>query len=148
MSSSSPWIEPTGPEGGEAEPPFPLLRRAGDKADAEAEQHESADNDDESARRLEVGTIEVLVRLTDGDVVLVGRFADVDEAKECAEGLVESLGDGERRWPFVSGRFLRPGAIVSIDINENGPKWTGSAGRAASWSSAQQRAGASELNRE
>jgi hypothetical protein len=142
VSSSSPWIEPTGPDGGEADPPFPLLRRAGDTADAENSQQEPAD-DDEGSRRLEVGTIEVLVRLTDGDVVLVGRFADVEEAKECAEGLVESLGDGERRWPFVSGRFLRPGAIVSIDINENGPKWTGSAGRAASWGTAQQRADSS-----
>jgi hypothetical protein len=142
VSSSSPSIEPTGPDGGEADPPFPLLRRAGDTADAENAQQEPGD-DDENSRRLEVGTIEVLVRLTDGDVVLAGRFADVEEAKECAEGLVESLGDSERRWPFVSGRFLRPGAIVSIDINENGPKWTGSAGRAASWSTAQQRAASS-----
>ena len=142
MSSSRPWIEPTPPEGGEAEPAFPLLRRAAPQDGAENPPHESAE-DDEQSRRPEVGTIEVLVRLTDGDVVLVGRFADVEEAKECAEGLVESLGDGERRWPFVSGRFLRPGAIVSVDINENGPKWTGSAGRAASWGAAQQRAGAS-----
>jgi hypothetical protein len=142
VSSSRPWIDPTASHGGEAEPPFPLLRRAGAPAGAENAQHDSAE-DEEQSRRPEVGTIEVLVRLTDGDVVLVGRFADVEEAKECAEGLVESLGDGERRWPFVSGRFLRPGAIVSVDINENGPKWTGSAGRAASWGAAQQRADAS-----
>jgi hypothetical protein len=142
VSSSSPWIEPTESDTAEAQPAFPLLRSPGAQPDAESAPNESAE-DEEQSRRLEVGTIEVLVRLTDGDVVLVGRFAEVDEAKECAEGLVESLGDGERRWPFVSGRFLRPGAIVSIDINENGPKWTGSAGRAASWGAAQQRAGAS-----
>ena len=142
MSSSNPWIEPTGPDGGEPEPAFPLRRRAA-PTEADVPQPVAGEDADEQARRLEVGTVEVLVRLTDGDIVLVGRFADPEEAKEAAEALVESLSDGEQRWPFVGGRFLRPAAIVSIDVNENGPKWTGSADRAASWARAQQRGGAS-----
>ena len=134
MSSSSPWIEPTQPgDRAHDAPEFPLLRRAGDEAAVADLRQESDHENDGHSRRPELGTVEVLVRLTDGDVVLAGRFGDVEEAKECAEALVESLNDGAQRWPFVSGRFLRPGAIVSIDVNDNGPKWTGSADRAATW---------------
>ncbi len=130
MSSSSPWIDPTSRDPASADPAFPLLRRAGG-ADEAASAHEESEAD--RARKPEVGTVEVLVRLTNGEAVLVGRFAEVDEAKDCAESLMENLGNGAGPWPFIGGRFLRPEAIVSIDINASGPKWTGSADRATSW---------------
>ena len=129
MSSSNPWSDEARDERA-VEPLYPL-RRVGDGGD-----HGAADHDEEQDQAAhDVGTIEVLVRLTTGDTVLVGRFGDFEDAKVCAEALVQSLGQGEQQWPFVAGRFLRPGAIVSIDVSTHGPKWTGSADRAASWRS-------------
>jgi hypothetical protein len=137
VSSSNPWSDL--PEENETpEPAYPLLRRASDQQPQTAAPGQPGED---VSGRAEVGTIEVIVRLIDGDAVLVGRFGDVEDAKECAEGLVESLGGDERQWPFVGGRFLRPAAIVSIDVNESGPKWAGSPDRAASWTRAQQRLG-------
>ena len=136
MSSSNPWSDL--PQDGDApEPAYPLLRRASDQQGETAPSDHAA----EEAGRADVGTIEVIVRLTDGDSVLVGRFGEFEDAKECAEGLVQSLTGNDRQWPFVGGRFLRPEAIVSIDVNESGPKWAGSPDRAASWAKAQQRLG-------
>ena len=137
MSSSNPWADL--PQDGDApEPAYPLLRRASDQ---QPDPAASDPTGEDSSGRPEVGTIEVIVRLTDGDAVLVGRFGDFEDAKECAEGLVQSLSGNENQWPFVGGRFLRPAAIVSIDVNESGPKWAGSPDRAASWAKAQQRLG-------
>ena len=126
MSSSNPWSDEA-PEERAVEPLYPL-RRVGDAGDQGAAGQD--EEQDQAAR--DVGTIEVLVRLTNGDTVLVGRFGDFEDAKVCAEALVQSVGQSEQQWPFVAGRFLRPGAIVSIDVSTHGPMWTGSADRAAS----------------
>jgi hypothetical protein len=129
VSSSSPWLEPAEPDGPRPLAEAGLLRRSGAGGGPEPDIH--------AERRSEIGTIEVVVRLVDGDRALVGRFYEPDEAKQCAEGLVQSLGGRNGSWPFVGGRFLRPEAIVSIDVVESGPKWTGSAERAASWTARQ-----------
>ena len=60
----------------------------------------------------------VVVRLSNDEVVDVDTFDGVPEAKTRALELVEQLGHGDDRWPFVHGRFLRPDAVVSVDIVE------------------------------
>ena len=137
MSSSKPWIDASADGESGPEPPYPLLRRASG-SQPESPTPEVGSEEDAGARP-DVGTIEVIVRLTGGDAVLVGRFGDFEDAKDCARGLVESLREDEKEWPVVNGRFLRPAAIVSIDINEHGPKWTGSSDRASSWAARERR---------
>jgi hypothetical protein len=66
------------------------------------------------------GTLyEVAVRLANGERVEAGTFQELGAAKEAAKALmaqVAAAGQGE--WPFVSGRFLKPDTIVSVDIAE------------------------------
>jgi hypothetical protein len=62
-----------------------------------------------------VASFAVSVRLESGERVAVGTSDSFERATELARGLVETLSTtGE--WPFVSGRFIRPAGIVSIDI--------------------------------
>ena len=58
----------------------------------------------------------VLVRLTTGERVDCGSFEDRRSAHTRALELMRELReDGE--WPFVAGRFVRPEAVVSIDLD-------------------------------
>lgn len=58
----------------------------------------------------------VLVRLTTGERVDCGSFEDRQSAHTRARELMRELReDGE--WPFVAGRFVRPEAVVSIDLD-------------------------------
>jgi hypothetical protein len=63
------------------------------------------------ARRL-------VVRLLGGEELELGVFDDRDDAVEAAQELASRFAraeaDGE--WPEVDGRFLRPGAIASVDV--------------------------------
>ncbi|HYM64601.1 MAG TPA: hypothetical protein VES61_07970 [Gaiellaceae bacterium] len=60
---------------------------------------------------------EVVVRLTDGEVVSAGSFPSGDMAKDAAKILTRQIAsspDGE--WPEIGGRFVRPDLIVSVDV--------------------------------
>ena len=57
----------------------------------------------------------VSVRLESGERVAVVTAESLEHATELGRGLVETL-SASGEWPFVAGRFIRPGAIVSIDI--------------------------------
>jgi hypothetical protein len=62
---------------------------------------------------------EVTVRLTNGERVEAGVFPGLGEAKEGAKALMAQVAAaGQSEWPFVSGRFLKPDTIVSVDIAE------------------------------
>ena len=85
----------------------------------------------EAAHALAGETVRVVVRLSDGGQVSVGTYADTDAARTAAEELIATLSDDDATWPFLGGRYLRPDAIVSIDlIEDSSPRWTGSTGRA------------------
>jgi hypothetical protein len=58
----------------------------------------------------------VLVRLENGERIEVGAFDGFEAAKERARGLMAEL-QQSTDWPFLSGRFVRPEAIVSIDVD-------------------------------
>jgi hypothetical protein len=62
----------------------------------------------------------VLIRLTNGDRVDAGDFSDLEGAKQHAKSLMSQVADAESGdWPYVSGRFLKPDTIVSVDIAEH-----------------------------
>ncbi len=58
----------------------------------------------------------VLVHLTNGERVEAGRFPHVAAARARAEEIVKALSDPDGTWPFYGGRYLRPDAIVSVDL--------------------------------
>lgn len=69
-------------------------------------------------------TVRVMIRLTDGDQIDAGGYSTNEQAIERARALIgsiESQSGGE--WPFLSGRFLRPETIVSIDLIEERPRF-------------------------
>jgi hypothetical protein len=48
-----------------------------------------------------------------------GDFADQESAKQEAKTVMAQIVDADSgEWPFVSGRFLKPDTIVSVDIAE------------------------------
>jgi Type II secretion system (T2SS), protein E, N-terminal domain len=62
----------------------------------------------------------VLIRLTNGERVDAGDFPDLEAAKQHAKSLMGQVADADQGdWPFVSGRFLKPDTIVSVDIAEH-----------------------------
>ncbi len=74
----------------------------------------------------------VVLRLVDGDRIEAESFAGESDAHGCAEGYVSELGKGI--WPKVGQRWVRPDAVVSVDVVfDEQPRWTGSTGRANSW---------------
>ena len=61
----------------------------------------------------------VAIRLVDGEFVEVTTAADEDAAHARAREVVADLSHPrEGDWPFYGGRFLRPDAIVSVDVVE------------------------------
>ena len=74
----------------------------------------------------------VLLRLRDGEAVEVGTFVTAVEASTRAQEVVQQIAkaEGDASWPFFGERYLRPDAIVSVDLLEESPdKWLGSAVR-------------------
>jgi hypothetical protein len=64
-------------------------------------------------------TIHVKVRLSDGDLIDAGAFTDNEAAKAHGRTLIQSISAGDSGdWPFLAGRFVRPGMVVSIDLTE------------------------------
>jgi hypothetical protein len=92
------------------------------------------------ANELQVGTkepavvgdvVHVVVRLTDGDRIVAGSFDSADQAHERAKELQSDFSSADTVWPLVDGRYLRPQAVISIDlVAEEHRRWGGSADRA------------------
>ena len=65
--------------------------------------------------------VRLVLRLRDGDRVEAGEFADSGAAMEGAQEVIEQLtAAAATSWPFYAGRFIRPDAIVSVDLVEAG----------------------------
>jgi MshEN domain len=61
----------------------------------------------------------VTIRLANGERVDAGVFDGEDAARQEARTVMAQVADAESgEWPFVSGRFLKPDTIVSVDITE------------------------------
>jgi hypothetical protein len=59
----------------------------------------------------------VAVRLSNGELITAGEATGVDGAEALAQVVVADVAtaDGES-WPYVSGRYIRPESVVSVDI--------------------------------
>ena len=107
---SVPELPPAKPE---PQPTEPELERA----PAPVDRASSYDGD---AREAPRPTFRVLVRLSQSERVEVGTFPNLRAAEARAKEFMRQIADhGPDEWPFVSGRFLRPEAIVSVDIAES-----------------------------
>lgn len=74
--------------------------------------------------------VTVVVRLVDGDRIVTGTHADSEAAQRSAEELLRKFSQGDSDWLFVEGRYLRPQAVVSVDlVEEEHRRWGGSADR-------------------
>jgi hypothetical protein len=60
----------------------------------------------------------VVIRLSGAEPVEAGAFDAVGEAKDRAFEIVGQLTSEDGSWPYFRGRYLRPDAIVSVDIVE------------------------------
>ena len=58
----------------------------------------------------------VVVRLSDGETILVAMAPSLERATELARGWVERLDVHDGSWPQIGERFIRPDAIVSVDV--------------------------------
>lgn len=59
----------------------------------------------------------VVVRLRDGETILVGGSPSYEDALVLAQKTILELGDvDEGEWPMLGDRFINPDAIVSVDV--------------------------------
>jgi hypothetical protein len=61
-------------------------------------------------------TFRVFARLSNGERIEVGTHGDEAAAKAEATALMRFLRESGGDWPFLDGRFVRPEAIVSVDV--------------------------------
>ncbi len=59
----------------------------------------------------------VVIRLRDGETILVGGTPSYDAALVLAQKTIARLADvNNGEWPMLGDRFLNPDAIVSVDV--------------------------------
>jgi hypothetical protein len=59
----------------------------------------------------------VVVRLRDGETILVGGSPSYEDALVLAQKTILELGDvKDGEWPMLGDRFINPDAIVSVDV--------------------------------
>lgn len=58
----------------------------------------------------------VVVRLRDGESILIGGAPDYERALVLAQKTILKLEADEGEWPMFGDRFVNPEAIVSVDV--------------------------------
>jgi hypothetical protein len=63
-------------------------------------------------------TRRVVVRMHGGEDLELGRVEGRDPAVQMARDMVRTIenAEGVGEWPLIGDRFLRPGSIVSVDV--------------------------------
>ncbi len=56
------------------------------------------------------------IRLSTGERIDASAYTNLNEARTGAEDLVKRLSGDSRVWPSFGGRYIRPEAIISIDV--------------------------------
>jgi hypothetical protein len=75
----------------------------------------------------------VVLRLADGERLEVDAFRGEAEAVDGARTVVNQIAS-EATWPFFAGRFIRPEAIISVDLVQlEATRWLGSSARAGAF---------------
>ncbi len=66
---------------------------------------------------LQLDQRRVVVRLRDGETILVGGVPSYERGLVLAQKTIAQLGDvKEGEWPMLGDRFINPDAIVSVDV--------------------------------
>ena len=66
---------------------------------------------------LGLGQRRVVVRLRDGETILIGGSPSYEDALVLAQKTILELADvGKGEWPMLGDRFINPDAIVSVDV--------------------------------
>ena len=126
MSTPFPTSFPAGPSTPAAQPiPLPVslpVASAGTAPErAVVELHPApapiaAGRSDSAPAPALSGTFRVFAHLAHGDRIEVGTHETESAAKAEATALMRFLRDERGDWPFLGGRFVRPEAIVSVDV--------------------------------
>jgi hypothetical protein len=58
----------------------------------------------------------VVIRLRDGETILVGGTPTYEDALVLAQKTITKLDVREGEWPMLGDRFINPDAIVSVDV--------------------------------
>src|SRR5829696_8920306 len=58
----------------------------------------------------------VVIRLRDGETILVGGAPSYEQALVLAQKTITKLAVREGEWPMLGDRFINPDAIVSVDV--------------------------------
>jgi hypothetical protein len=58
----------------------------------------------------------VVIRLRDGETILVGGTPSYEEALVLAQRTITKLEVRDGEWPMLGDRFINPDAIVSVDV--------------------------------
>lgn len=58
----------------------------------------------------------VVIRLRDGETILIGGAPSYEEALVLAQSTILRLDAPEGEWPMLGDRFINPNAIVSVDV--------------------------------
>lgn len=58
----------------------------------------------------------VVIRLRDGETILVGGAPSYEQALVLAQKTISKLEVREGEWPMLGDRFINPDAIVSVDV--------------------------------
>jgi hypothetical protein len=121
--AAAPTPSPTPPAPAPAPPaavaePSARLAEAPAPVAPPAEPAASAPTADPEPRATAVRA-EVFVRLTSRERISAGSFARRDLAETRARELMDKL-EGHGDWPNIDGRYVRPDAVVSIDVELSG----------------------------
>jgi len=88
------------------------------------------------AAEAEVNEFKVFLRVADGERVEAAVYTTEPEAHRHAEQMMAAAAAATTtaKWPRIGDRYFRPETIISIDVERSdAPRWTGSTGRATSW---------------
>lgn len=58
----------------------------------------------------------VVIRLRDGETILVGGTPSYERALVLAQKTIAKLDVRDGEWPMLGDRFINPDAIVSVDV--------------------------------
>ena len=58
----------------------------------------------------------VVIRLRDGETILIGGAPSYEDALVLAQKTILKLDVPEGEWPMLGDRFINPVAIVSVDV--------------------------------
>jgi hypothetical protein len=104
-------------------PPFEDRPDPSDRRWLDLDQGRTADVIDEvpTMRSLSPDTRRVIIRVHGGEDIEIGRTEGREPAVRMARDMIRSIEDAQTRgdWPQIAERFVRPGAIVSIDVQRS-----------------------------